>query len=582
MQTSREPSITPDSPILAALRRAQTRHRLFAHLLPKESEVDTPHQTATARQTVIVAVSGGADSVCLLHALYTVRHTWRLDLHVAHLDHALRPQSADDAAFVQALAAQLNLAWHTQRLHEGALDGHPDGPEAAARQARYRFLAQVADHVTPAHQTPCLALAHHLDDQAETVLLNLARGSGLAGLGGMAWTRDLPATQFLAECSHSTLRLLRPFLGLRRAQIVDALTRMGQSWREDASNRDPRYLRNRIRAGVLPALAALNPQIHVTLARNAHIAAGDAARLARMDRATLAALLLQADPPQAITDLQQARTAQRLVLDLEQLNRLDWATRRGVLRQALACFAVDGRDLGFEHMESLLEQLAPQAQPPADPGPHPLAGGLAWTLFPARFPVDSRSVLDAPQPPRLSLHLEQALPWLPPFPNLGTATAQTVPVPVPVPGELASDATWLLVASVHTAAELAATQPHTGPKWPRTLSPWACYLDLDAIAPSKNAPDEHVPLLTLATPQPGMRLAPLGMDGHTKSVGDLFTDAKIHPCLRPGWPVIQTRTNRAEPSEPTLLWVCGLAISHHARITLATRRVLHLRWERRA
>ncbi|MEX1018286.1 MAG: tRNA lysidine(34) synthetase TilS, partial [Litorilinea sp.] len=360
-----------DAELLTALQAAQTRHGLLPQI---HATNDVDH---TRRQTVIVAVSGGADSVFLLHALYALRQAWRLALHVAHLDHALRADSVHDAAFVQELAATWNLPFHHARLEPGALDQHPDGLEAAARQARYAFLCQIAHTHTPAEQTPLLAVAHHLDDQAETVLLNLARGSGLSGLAGMAWV-----TEMQMSTATRPVRVMRPLLGLRRAQLRAELHRLGVPWREDASNTDARFLRNHVRQTILPALATLNPQIHVTLARTAEIVAGDAARLAVWDGRTLATLTCQ------------HVAQQRRVLDLAQFNALDWATRRGVLRQAIAGFAnagfanqasdktIDARAIGFAEIEGLIERLAHAPAAPPAPGPHPLAGGLAWTYFP--------------------------------------------------------------------------------------------------------------------------------------------------------------------------------------------------------
>ena len=153
---------------------AQARHQLFS-------------TTAEQPRTVIVAVSGGADSVALLHVLQRLAPVWQLTLHVAHVDHNLRPESGDDAHFVAQLVEHWGLPFHSERLASSALTTSSEGIEAAGRQARYRFFTETALTVTPPTQTPLIALAHHADDQAETLLLHLVRGSGLRGLGGMRW-----------------------------------------------------------------------------------------------------------------------------------------------------------------------------------------------------------------------------------------------------------------------------------------------------------------------------------------------------------------------------------------------------------
>jgi tRNA(Ile)-lysidine synthetase-like protein len=156
--------VTPNpasDPLLRALAAAAAQHSLF----PAHPDITQP---------VIVAVSGGADSVCLLHALVQLAGAWGLALHVAHIDHRLRPQSGEDSRFVAELAAQYGLPLHVTRLDPAALRADRRGLEAAARHARYTSLCAVARAVSPPKAVPCVAVAHHADDQAETVLLRLA------------------------------------------------------------------------------------------------------------------------------------------------------------------------------------------------------------------------------------------------------------------------------------------------------------------------------------------------------------------------------------------------------------------------
>jgi len=177
---------------------------------------------------VLAAVSGGPDSTALLLAL----HELGRDLVAAHFDHALRPDSATDAEAVAALCERLQVRLVAERrsgpLASGSL-------QAAARAARYTFLERAAD----LHGRDLIAVAHTADDQAETVVMNLLRGSGPAGLRGMPDRRG---------------RVVRPLLAATRAQVVEYLGQCGVSARDDPSNRDRRFLRARVRHLLMPRL----------------------------------------------------------------------------------------------------------------------------------------------------------------------------------------------------------------------------------------------------------------------------------------------------------------------------------------
>ena len=215
--------------------------------------------------TLVVAVSGGCDSVTLLHVLAALRQRIRLDLHVASLDHGLRgAEGHADLDFVGELALALNLPSTLESRNVPQLARESGlGIEAAARQARYDFLARVARR----QSSDCVAVAHHRDDQAETVLLRMARGSGLRGLGGMRPLSLLPG--------HPAIRLIRPLLAVSRADIETYSATHGLSFRQDASNVDLRYGRNFVRHELMPRLRKLNPQIALALQRLAESAATD-------------------------------------------------------------------------------------------------------------------------------------------------------------------------------------------------------------------------------------------------------------------------------------------------------------------
>jgi tRNA(Ile)-lysidine synthase len=210
---------------------------------------------------LVLAVSGGADSMALLHGaarlVATGRRDWRLS--VAHLDHALRPESAEDAAFVRAAATALGLPTEIARTDVAAL-ARDEGTsiEEAGRDSRYRFLEEVA----PAGAL--IATAHTLDDVAETVLINLLRGTGPAGMAGIPARRG---------------RVVRPLLGARREELRDLLDAAGLTYRVDPSNADPAFLRNRVRVEVLPVLESIRPGAVERIGRFSRLAADDDALL---------------------------------------------------------------------------------------------------------------------------------------------------------------------------------------------------------------------------------------------------------------------------------------------------------------
>ncbi len=223
----------------------------------------------------VVAVSGGADSVALLRALLAAGVG---PLHVAHFHHHLRGAEADeDAAFVRALAAGQGCEFHFGGADVAAAGGNV---EATARRFRYEWLSVFARTVGAAW----VATGHTADDQAETVLHRLVRGTGLRGLRGIAAVAPLDGT-----------RVVRPLLAITRADVLAFLAELGQPFRTDSSNADPRFTRNRIRADVLPLLATFNPDVVAALNRASEQAAEAFDLISRL----AADLLARAELPRA-------------------------------------------------------------------------------------------------------------------------------------------------------------------------------------------------------------------------------------------------------------------------------------------
>ena len=300
---------------------------------------------------VLVGVSGGPDSVALLHFLHEIGPSLRLRLEVAHVDHGIRgDESRDDAEFVRDIAAGLSLLFHLTRL-DPARSGRDRGSgnvEALARERRYRFFAEVAAKRGIAK----VAVGHNRDDQVETMLMWLLRGCGPDGLRGMPAVRPLAGD--VAGAGEAVL--IRPFLDVSREDILSFLESRGLTHREDRTNRDTRYLRNWIRLSLLPGLRERSESgLEERLARLGGMLRADSAL---MDRWVAEAY---------------ARVAREDVLDRTALLRLEPELRPRMVRFWLGRVLGTLRRLGFVHVDAVLKVMA--AGPPH--GRVSLPGG--WT-----------------------------------------------------------------------------------------------------------------------------------------------------------------------------------------------------------
>ena len=233
---------------------------------------------------VVVAVSGGADSVGLLCLLRALGDEFELRLSVAHLDHGVRGEtSRADAEFVAELAHSLGLPFDLGTW----TPARPAHFEADARKARYDWLVEVAKR----REASCVAVGHTRDDQAETILHRILRGTGPRGLSGMRRRRPLI----------KGVTLIRPLLDVGRAEVRDYLGSIGQSFREDASNNDLARTRNRIRHDLLPKLAAeYNPRAAEALARLGALASDGVARASRRVERIAREAVISADPGEIV------------------------------------------------------------------------------------------------------------------------------------------------------------------------------------------------------------------------------------------------------------------------------------------
>jgi tRNA(Ile)-lysidine synthase len=274
------------------------------------------HSMFSAGMRIGVAVSGGADSLCLLYLLHEIGPRWNLHLQVIHIDHGIRGEvSKADAQFVQRTAAEFAIPFH---LREVQILQNPDNLEQAARNARHDFYRELL----ASGSVDRIATGHTLSDQAETVLYRLIRGAGLAGLCGI-----LPVTRE---------GLVRPLLDITREETQSWLQEREIEWRDDISNADLRFARNRIRHHVLPMLRSeFNPQIDLTLAHLAVLAQDEEDYWSRL--------------------LSSQVKANPAFFNIDDLTAETPALARRKIRGAIDHVKGDLRQVDFAHIETVLE-----------------------------------------------------------------------------------------------------------------------------------------------------------------------------------------------------------------------------------
>lgn len=293
-------------------------------MIKKIEQTIKEYSLLEAGDRIVVALSGGADSCALLLSLVSLAPTYHLTIFVAHFNHGLRGVFSDeDEAFCRSLAEKFGLIFKTQKMQNSTV---PKGysPEDYFRQERYRFLDRVAMNL----RANKIALGHHLQDQAETVLMNILRGSGLEGLKGILPMRDN--------------RYIRPLVEVSRSEIFDYLNKSGVEYRQDASNSNVMYLRNRVRHELIPLLKEkYNPAIEQNLSRMAGILRRDEEWINESVRETLASSWVQ-------------KTQDEVSLSVESFKTLHAAIAFRVIKGLLESMAPSGGGFAFTHIQSLV------------------------------------------------------------------------------------------------------------------------------------------------------------------------------------------------------------------------------------
>ena len=280
---------------------------------------------------LLVAVSGGPDSVALLRALILLSSEYQLHLTTAHLNHGLRGTEAEEEEdFVRRISHAMGITCICKTVDIRMLQiGKGRSLEEIGREERYRFLNETAE----ACGARKIATGHHRDDQAETVLINLIRGSGLEGLKGIAPVRDD--------------RIIRPLLDVSRGEILEFLNREGFAYRVDSSNLDPIYLRNRIRNDLIPDLkASYNPRIVTGLCRMAEIVRREDDYLQNVVR-------------QILHEWGIIPGAEEIHLPTSAFLELHEAIQGRIIKCLLEAAIPSGKGIGFRHIEAVLTLLRP-------------------------------------------------------------------------------------------------------------------------------------------------------------------------------------------------------------------------------
>jgi tRNA(Ile)-lysidine synthase len=275
-----------------------------------------------AGERVAVAVSGGADSVALLVAMADSRAETGIVLSAIHVHHGLRGAEADgDAEFVAQIAKRLDVPLCTRRGDVAALAAERgQGIEEAARALRYQSFQELLAE----HKVDAVATAHTLDDQAETVLMKMLRGAWTEGLGGIA-----PVVAMKGGC------IVRPLLEVTRAEIVAYLEGRGQPWREDSTNQELTFTRNRVRHTLLPQLREVQPRIAEQLSRMAAVARDEEAWWTRELARVMPGMVLPGKPVRGGGQANSTRPGEAgVAMELERLRALHPALQRRVLRAA--------------------------------------------------------------------------------------------------------------------------------------------------------------------------------------------------------------------------------------------------------
>jgi len=482
------------------------------------------HHLVSGGERLLVAVSGGPDSVCLLHILVKLQEELKVKLHLAHLNHQLRgAESEADADYVADLARQLGIPATTERREvKGYQTQQRLSLEEAAREVRYSFLTEVASSIGADR----VAAGHTLDDHIETILMHLTRGTGTRGLRGLQ-----PYTEWKSKTG--SLIIIRPLLEVSHEETEDYCRQHQLMPRLDASNLSLSPLRNRIRQQLLPLLKSYNPRVTEALLRTGRIASDD------ID-------FLDEQIARLWDEIAQQR-GKTIILDNQKFDPLPPTLKRYLLRASVEKLLGSAKDVEMRHIEQMMSLVTKQAGKRLS-----LPQGLIFSIEYNQY------------------RLTSDLASLSPFPILGDEVPLNIPGQTSLPG-------WRIEATIidpstvkgksegaNAPSEIITPLPLIKGKGTQGMglikNDFTAYLDLDKTGNK----------LTVRPRQRGDRFQPLGLP-QPKKVGEFMIDAKIPRAWRGKIPIVC--------SSEQILWVVGWRIDERVKVTDTTKQVLRLKFE---
>ncbi len=483
------------------------------------------HHLVSGGDKLLVAVSGGPDSVCLLHILVKLQRELEAKLQVAHLNHQLRGvESKADADYVSDLARQWGIpATIEGRDVKGYQAQQRLSLEEAAREVRYSFLTQVARSIGAER----VAVGHTMDDHIETILMHLIRGTGTRGLRGLQ-----PVTVW--QSAANSLTIIRPLLEVSHQETEDYCHQHQLMPRLDASNLSLSPLRNRIRQQLLPLLESYNPRMAETLLRTGRIASDD------ID-------FLDEQIARLWDEVAQQR-GKTIILDKEGFDQMPSALQRYLLRASAEKLLGSAKDIEMRHIEEMMSLATKPAGKRLS-----LPGGLIFSIEYNKYLLTSDFAALSPFPTlrdefQLKIPGETLLP--------GWRVEATIIDPSVVKGKL---------EGALAPSEIITPLPLNKGKGTKGIglikNDFTAYLDLGKTGDK----------LTVRPRQPGDRFQPLGMS-QPKKVNEFMIDAKIPQAWRQQVPIVC--------SPEHILWVVSWRIDDRAKVTESTKQILCLKFER--
>lgn len=295
-------------------------------MIEKVKETIEKYKLLKKGDRVIIALSGGPDSIFLLHCLLALKPTYDLKLHIAHLNHSLRKEADNDQQFVKNLASSINISCNTTKVdvklyaRENKL-----GIEDASRRVRYSFLKDLANSLGMNK----IATGHTANDQVETLILRIARGTGLEGL---------------ALIKPKTNNIIRPLIEIKREDIIESLEQNSIDYCIDASNYEPEYMRNFVRANIIPLLLELNPNVIEQVVNTREI-------LEKEDS------FLEEQTKKFFRKTVKEQNTHKIILDLSKFLSYDISIKRRMIRKAIELLKGDKKRITFCHVKDALSLI---------------------------------------------------------------------------------------------------------------------------------------------------------------------------------------------------------------------------------